>query len=86
MLCLFDAFYNVLIQPFVPNRSVIALNIGILLRFARLDMLDCDVAFFSPFQELATDVFRSIINPNALRFSPPLDDPVQAPDHPLSRQ
>ena len=86
MLCLLDAFDNVLIQPFMPNRPIVAFNVSILLRLARLDMLDCDVAFFSPFQELATDVFRSIINPNALRSSPPLDDPVQAPDHPLSRQ
>ena len=42
MLCLLDAFDNILIQPFMPNRSVIALNIGILLRLSRLDMLDCN--------------------------------------------
>ena len=58
MLCLLDAFDNVLIQPFMPNRSVIALNIGILLRLAWLDMLDGDVTFFRPFQELATDGIR----------------------------
>ena len=86
MLCLLDAFDNVLIQPFMPNRSVIAFNVSILLQFAWLDMLDCDVVLFSPLQQLAANVFRSVINPNAFWSTPPLDDPVQAPDNPLSWQ
>jgi hypothetical protein len=76
MLCLLDAFDNVLIQPFMPNRSVVALNVSILLRLSRLDMLDCDVALFSPLQQLAAYVFRFVIDPNAFGSSPPLDDPV----------
>ena len=86
MLCLLDAFDNVLIQPFMPNRSVIALNIRIVLRLSRLDMLDRDVVLFSPLQQLAANVLRSVINPNAFWSTPPLDDPVQASDNPLSRQ
>ena len=84
ILCLLDAFDNVLIQPLMPNRSVIALDIRILLRLTKLDMLDHDVVFFSPLQQLAANVFRSVINPNIFWSAPPLDDPVQAPDDPLS--
>ena len=67
------------------NSPIVEFNVSILLRLARLDMLDRDVEFFRPFQELATDLFRPIINSNALRSSPPLDDTVQASDNPLSR-
>ena len=76
MQCLLHTFDNEFIQPFMPNRSVIALDILILLQFARLDTLDCDVVFFRPLQKLAADVFWSIIDPNAFWSSPPLDDPV----------
>ena len=84
MLCLLDGFDNVLIQPFMPNRSIIAFDIRILLWLSRLDMLDRDFVLFSPLQQLAAHVFRSVINPNAFWSSPPLDDPVQAPDDALT--
>lgn len=42
MLGLLDAFDDVLVQPFLPNRPVVELDIGVLLRFARLDVLDRD--------------------------------------------
>jgi hypothetical protein len=35
-----DCFDDVLVEPFIPNSSVIALDIGILLRLARLDILE----------------------------------------------
>jgi len=36
----------------MPNGSIIAFDICILLRLARLDMLDRDVAALGPFQKL----------------------------------
>jgi len=63
-LCLLDAFDNVLIQPFITNRSVIAFDVRILLRLSQLDVLDRDVALFSPIQQPAAFVLRFIINPN----------------------
>ena len=40
MLRLLDCFDDILIEPFMPNGSIIAFDISILLRLARLDMLD----------------------------------------------
>jgi len=68
-----DGFDDVLVEPFMPNSPIVTFDVSILLRLARLDMLDRDVAFLRPFQELATDVFQPIINPNAFWSSPPLD-------------
>jgi len=44
VLCLLDAFDDMLVQPFMADRSVVALEIRVLLRLARLDVLDADVA------------------------------------------
>lgn len=85
MLCLLDCFNDVLIEPFVANSSIVAFNLSILLRLARLDVLDRDVAFFRPFQELAADVFRAVVDPDAFRLTAPFDDLVQASDDALSR-
>ena len=40
------------------------------MRLARLDMLDRDVAFLSPFQKLLADIFEAIVDPYDLRFAP----------------
>ena len=40
LLHLLDAFENVQIQPFVPNRPVVALNVGVLLGLAGLDVVN----------------------------------------------
>jgi len=60
MLRFLACFYDVLFEPFMPNSSIVAFDVSILLRLARLDMLDGDVTFFRPFQELATDVFGAV--------------------------
>ena len=83
MLRLLDCFDDILIEPFMPNGSSIAFDISILLRLARLDMLDRDVAALGPFQKLVTDVFRAVVDPNACWLAAPFDDLVQAPDDAL---
>jgi len=37
-------------------------------------MLDCDIAALGPFQKLAADVFRAVVDPNACRLTTPFDD------------
>ena len=61
MLCVLDAFDNVLIQSLMPVRSDIPLDLGILFWLFRFDMLDRDLGLFSPLQQLATNVVRSVI-------------------------
>ena len=85
MLRLLDCFDDVLIEPFMPNSSIVAFDVSILLRLARLDMLDRDVTFFRPFRELTTDVFGAVVDPNAFRLAAPFDDLVQASNDPLGR-
>ena len=44
----------------MPDCAVVALDVGVLLRFAGLDVLDGNPMFLSPYQQLATDVFRPL--------------------------
>ncbi len=37
-------------------------------------------------RELFTDVFEAIVDPNGPGFTPPFNDPIKAPDHPLGWQ
>jgi hypothetical protein len=46
----------------MPDRAVVALNVSVLLRLPGLNVLDDNALFFSPFQQLATDIFRAIIH------------------------
>jgi len=86
VLCLLDSFNDVLVEPLVPDRAVVAFDVGVLLRLAGLDMLQEDVPFAGPFLQLLADVFRPVINPDGTRRASPLDDPVEAADHPLGGQ
>ena len=39
MLGLLDTVDDILVKPFMPDRAVVALDVGVLLRLARLDVL-----------------------------------------------
>jgi len=86
ILGLLDTFDDILVEPFVPNRSVVALDVGVLLWLSGLDVLDRNAMFFSPFHQLFTDVFRAIVDPNSAGLAAPLDYPVEASDDPFGRQ
>ena len=45
------AVKNVQIKPFMPDRSIVALDIGVLLRLAGLDVVLSDSSSFGPFGE-----------------------------------
>ncbi|MNY72849.1 hypothetical protein D3C86_2114980 [compost metagenome] len=48
-LCLLDAFDVVLVEPLMPDGAVVALDIGILLRLAGLDIAQGNALLFGPF-------------------------------------
>jgi hypothetical protein len=79
-LGLFEGIKDVLIKPFVPDGAIAALDIGILPGLSRLDMPDRNPPRLSPFQQLAADVFRAVVDTNGAREAAPFDDPVQAAD------
>ena len=73
-------------QPIVAHRAVIALDISILLRLARLDEVDANAAFGGPGQRHGADVLRAGIAANNPGFATPFDDPVEGPDAPFRWQ
>ena len=73
-------------QPIVAHRAVIALDISILLRLARLDEVDANAAFGGPGQRHGADVLRAVIAANDLGFATPFDDPVEGADDAFGRQ
>ena len=77
ILSLLDAFDDVLVQPFVPNRPVVALDVSVLLGLAWLDVLDGNPMFLSPFSQRFTDVFGAIVDPDRARLAAPFYDPVE---------
>jgi hypothetical protein len=82
-MCILDAFDDVLVEPFMPDGAAVALDVGVLLRLAGLDG---DAPFLGPYHELATDVFRAVVEPDGAGPSPPLNDPIQTSDDALDRQ
>lgn len=86
VLGLLDGFNDVLVEPFVPNGAVVSLDVGVLLRLAGMDVLDRDALFLSPDQQLATDVFRAVVDPYGAGFSALFNDPIKAPYHPFGWQ
>ena len=54
VLGLLDAFDDVLVEPFVPNGSVVRLDVGVLLGLSGLNVLDGNPHVFQPI----SSVFR----------------------------
>ena len=77
ILNLLDCCKHVLIQPFMPDRSVVTFDIGVLLRLSGLDMLQGDTSVFGPLRQAAADIFRAIIDPDRVWFPSPPDNPVE---------
>ncbi len=70
----------------MPNSSVVALDIGVLLRLAGLDIVKCDPLLLCPFDQLLTDVFGAVIDPDCQWLAPPFDNLVEAAHDSLCRQ
>jgi hypothetical protein len=50
-----------------------AMDVGVLLGLTGLDVLDRDAPFLSPYQQLATDVFRAVVHPYDAGLAAPFD-------------
>ena len=83
VLYLSYAVEQVLLQPVVPNRAVVALDIGILLRLPGLNMLQSNATLLRPGLYCTTDVFRAIVTAERLRLASPFDNLFQTPDNTL---
>ncbi|AGI69472.1 hypothetical protein OAN307_c40590 [Octadecabacter antarcticus 307] len=59
-LCLIDGFKDVLAQPFATNGSIVALDIGVLLRFAWLDVFKPNTVFLGPCHQGPADIFCAV--------------------------
>lgn len=86
ILCRLNSFKDVLAQPFTANGAIEALNVGVQLGFAWLDMCKPNTLFSHLFHQCPADIFWAIIDMNGLRFAAPLDDLVQAPHDALGGQ
>ena len=70
----------------MPDDAVVALDLGVLPRLAGLDMLDGDAPFHGANQQLATDVFRAVVDPYGDRLATPFDNSVETSDDPFGLQ
>ena len=57
-----------------------------MLRLSGLDMRDGNPLTRRQFQQLASDIFRAIIDPNGARFAAPFDNAIKAPVDPFGGQ
>ncbi|AGI67666.1 hypothetical protein OAN307_c20250 [Octadecabacter antarcticus 307] len=57
---LLNRFKDVLAQPFAANGAIVSLDIGILLRFAWLDVFKPNTVLFSLCHQGPTDVFWAV--------------------------
>ena len=72
-----DTFKDVWVKDLGAIGAVKALDIRVLRRFPRLDVLQRDVMAFGPFLHRLTDEFRAIIHPAHLWGSTLFDESVQ---------
>lgn len=64
VLYIFYGIKQKLTRPTVTYRLVVPLNISVLLRLTRLDVLNPDLVVFGPVNEFNTDEFRPVITSN----------------------
>src|SRR3546814_3119049 len=77
---------QVLSQPIIAYGSVVALDVGVLLRIAWLGMNQRDAPLGGPIQQSLADVLGTVVAADAGRLSTPLDNLIQRPRHALGRQ
>ncbi len=70
----------------MPDRAVVALDIGILLGLAELDIDLGYALLLCPIDQRPTDVSRAIVDPNGQGLTLPLNNPMKSADNTLSRQ
>jgi hypothetical protein len=79
-LSLIDGFEQVMYQPVMANRSVVTLDISILLRLSGLNKSDLGATLFCPRAHCQTDVFGSVVTADHHRPSSPFNNLVKQPN------
>ena len=81
-----DAVKTMHIQPFMSDRSIEALDVGILGRLAGLDIQQRDLLLICPVDQSLADVFRPVVAPNAIGLASPFNRLVQRALNPFREQ
>jgi hypothetical protein len=63
-----------MIQSVIPHRSVVTLNVGVLLRVTRLDKHEFNSFIYSLGGQQTADVYWAIITANPLGLATPFND------------
>lgn len=84
--CFLDAPEPVFIQAFVSEAAVEALAGAVLHGLSGLDEVVPDPALIAPLVEDPAGELRPVVGDDDLRSAPLVDDPVQHPPHPKTRQ
>ena len=74
------------IQHLVREGSIEPFHTGILIRLARLNILERDPSVRTPTRKSIGEKFGTIVEPNGLRLTPPGGDLLQDSNHPFGRQ
>jgi len=64
-------------EPVVPSGFVVPLDVGVLLRLARLDKLQNDAASDGPVPERIADILGPIVATDLQRLAAPFDNLIQ---------
>lgn len=65
----------------VVDGAAVAIDLGVLLRLAPVDVLDADAGPLGPTQLCAADVLRAVVAADRSGLAAPLGDPFERPDH-----
>ena len=63
--------------------SVEAFNVGVLVRFSRLYVVEFDAVVLAPVGDDLRYILRSVIDPYRIRIAAPLDQAIQCPYNPI---
>ena len=74
-----------MVKPVIANGSVVAFDIGVLLRLSWLDMIEPNAMPLRPVGQRAADVLWPVVATNRQRLATPFYDLIERTDDPLGR-
>lgn len=83
---LLDVLKQVLTQPVVAHSTIVSLHVGVLLRLARLDVVDTNPVLLRSDLQAMADILRTVVATYGFRLAAPFHDLLQYPDDSLGRQ
>jgi len=86
ILDLGDRLEQVVTEPVVAYGSVESLDVGVLLRLSRLDVIEPNAVLLCPFGQRLADMFRSIVAADRRWLASPFDHLFERAHDPLGGQ